>query len=116
LISKKRNLLLRLLSLKDDKARILSASFQKEVDRYKRVVKIWKRKYNLPGNDPRYLTAPYNIILDDVLENVVGDYVEEFESYDEETNRKLKEQLLNPNFAEEEQKRLAEEIKNIFGS
>jgi hypothetical protein len=79
-------------------------------------VSIWKRKYNLPSNDPRYLTATYTEILEDVLEISVGNHVEEFGSYDEETNRKLREQVLNENFAEEERKRLAEEIRKMFGS
>jgi hypothetical protein len=79
-------------------------------------VRIWKRKYNLPINDSRYQTATYTEILDDVLDMSVGNFVEEFESYDEETNRLLKEQVINPNFAEEERQRLAEELKNIFGS
>jgi hypothetical protein len=46
----------------------------------------------------------------------MGSFVEEFESYDEETNRLLKEQVINPNFAEEERQRLAEEVKSLFGS
>jgi hypothetical protein len=52
----------------------------------------------------------------DVLEISIGNFVEEFESYDEETNRKLKEQVINPNFADEERQRLADELKSMFGS
>ena len=62
------------------------------------------------------MTATYTEILQDVLEISVGNFVEEFESYDEETNRLLKEQVINPNFAEEERQRLAEEVKSLFGS
>ena len=61
------------------------------------------------------MTATYNEILNDVLDISVGNFVEEFESYDEETNRLLKEQVTNPNFAEEERQRLAKEIADIFG-
>ena len=50
-----------------------------------------------------------------MLDISVGNFVEEFESYDEETNRLLKEQVTNPNFAEEERQRLAKEIADIFG-
>ena len=62
------------------------------------------------------MNATYPEILDDVLEIVVGNHVDEFGSYDEETNRKLKEQVLNENFAQEERERLAEEVRKIFGS
>jgi hypothetical protein len=39
-----------------------------------------------------------------------------YDSYDEETNRKLKEQVINPNFAEEERERLVKELKELFGT
>jgi hypothetical protein len=69
----------------------------------------------LTSNDPRYLTATYTNILTDVLEEVVGNFVENFEMWDDETNKKLREQIINPNFAEEERERLAQEIQNLFG-
>jgi hypothetical protein len=77
------------------------------------VVSIWKRKYNLPCNDPRYLAATYTEIIQDVLEDTVGRFVEEFDSSDEEMNAKLREQVLNPNFSEEERQRIADEFKRM---
>jgi hypothetical protein len=62
------------------------------------------------------LSATYTEILEDVLEISVGNHVDEFGSYDEETNRKLREQVLNENFAAEERERLSEEVRKIFGS
>lgn len=82
----------------------------------RKTVAYWKRKYNLTSNDPRYLTATYTQILEDVAEDTFYAHMKEFTAYDSETNEKIKQQEIDPEFAKKEAQAAADSIREFLGN
>lgn len=104
---------LELLSIPEEK-RLTSKEFLSEAEKqYNDLVVHWKRKYNYSSNDPRYLTATYSQVVEDLLEESVYNFNKEI-GKNKVAMDILKGRIENPNYDKEMNQNFKNSLKQAI--